>query len=221
MNNKRTYLILVVVCVISLAAHLAFYPSLPQQIPLHWGTDGNIDGWGEKWQSLMLDVMPLALLGLMSIVPNIDPRRESYEKFGDIWRGFVAVITLFLIATSWLTELSSFGVVRDGSGVVNTIIFSALGILFIVLGNYMPRVRQNYTFGVKTPWALADEHVWNRSQRMGGIVFIVMGIVMLTVGLLGNILGGRITLVVSAGVFIGGVVWLYVYSYLVWRGKLQ
>ena len=73
--------------------------------------------------------------------------------------------------------LAAFGVLPDG--IMGMLIGGGIGVLFILLGNYMPRARQNYTFGCRTPWALADEHNWARTQRMGGITFIIMGAVIL------------------------------------------
>ena len=83
--------------------------------------------------------------------------------------------------------LAAFGVLPDG--IMGMLIGGGIGVLFILLGNYMPRARQNYTFGCRTPWALADEHNWARTQRMGGITFIIMGAVILLTGMLGGVLG--------------------------------
>ena len=74
------------------------------------------------------------------------------------------------------------------------LVSGGIGILFILLGNYMPRIKQNYTFGCRTPWALADEHNWNRTQRMGGITFVVMGVALLFLGLFAKALGEELTL---------------------------
>lgn len=95
------------------------------------------------------------------------------------------------------------------------------GVLFILLGNYMPRIKQNYTFGCKTPWALNDEHNWNRTQRMGGIVFVVIGVAMLVTMLFASALGETGTLVLLLGSTLGGTAWIYLYSYLVFIGKMK
>ena len=68
--------------------------------------------------------------------------------------------------------------------------------MFIILGNFMPQIKQNYTFGCRTPWALNDEHNWQRTQRMGGYTFVVMGIVLLVLAFLGGLLGDIATLIV-------------------------
>ena len=85
----------------------------------------------------------------------------------------------------------------------------------------MPQVKQNYSFGCKTPWALNDEHNWNRTQRMGGIVFLIMGIAFLVAALFAKVLGETGLLVLLLGSSLGGTLWIYLYSYLVFIGKMK
>ena len=101
------------------------------------------------------------------------------------------------------------------------LVLGGCGVLFVVLGNYMPRIKQNYTFGCRTPWALSDEHNWNRTQRMGGIVFVVIGIAMLLAAVFARLLGEGGTLAMLLVPLFGGCVWIYVYSYLVFIGKMK
>ena len=82
-----------------------------------------------------------------------------------------------------------------GSSLVGILVCGGCGVLFIFLGNYMPRIKQNYMFGCKTPWALNNEHNWNRTQRMGGIVFVVMGAALIVISLLATILGDAATMI--------------------------
>lgn len=217
MKNKKLFWILAAVCAANFIGHLCVYPFLPQTIPIHWGFDDQADGWGPRWSVLTLAVLPLLMLLLLYFVPRIDPKSENYEKHKNIWNGFLLAITLFMVPVSWLSELAVFGLLPGGSSLVSV----GCGVLFIVLGNYMPRIRQNYTFGCRTPWALADEHVWQRTQRMGGITFIVMGAAMIVAGLFSNLLGpGGSTVFLLAAIF-GGTAWIYLYSYLVYCKKLK
>ena len=98
---------------------------------------------------------------------------------------------------------------------------SAVGLLFILLGNYMPRIKQNYTFGCRTPWALADEHNWNRTQRMGGFTFILIGAATLLAGVFSYMLGPTGSLAVLLGATLLGTAWIYVYSFLVFKGLMK
>lgn len=221
MKNKKLYLALLALCLLNFAAHLFFYPALPETVPIHWGFDGQADGYGPKYTILVLCALPLLILIMLAVVPRIDPRAQNYEKFGSVYRGFVIGCTLFLCAITWLSELTIYNVLPDSSNLVSVLVLGGCGVLFILLGNYMPRVKQNYTFGCKTPWALNDEHNWNRTQRMGGIVFIVMGVVMLVAMLFAQLLGEIGFMVLLLGATVGGTGWIYLYSYLVYIGKMK
>lgn len=106
---------------------------------------------------------------------------------------------------SWFSELSVFGLIPEGSSLVGILVCGGCGVLFIFLGNYMPRIKQNYMFGCKTPWALNNEHNWNRTQRMGGIVFVVMGAALIVISLLATILGDAATMILLLAVVFGGL----------------
>lgn len=118
---------------------------------MHWGFDGQVDGWGPKYMVLVTALIPAAILLLIAVVPKIDPRSENFQKFGGIYRGFLAGIVLFMCGISWLSELTVYNVLPDGSSLVGVLVSGGIGILFILLGNYMPRIKQNYTFGCRTP----------------------------------------------------------------------
>lgn len=221
MKNNRLFWALTAVCAVNFAGHLCAYPSLPQTIPIHWGFDGQLDGWGPKWMALVLAALPFLLLVLFRVIPRLDPKAESFRKHSGIWNGFIIGITLFMALLSWITELAVFDLLPNGNRLIPLLVSGGCGVLFIVLGNYMPRVRQNYTFGCRTPWALADEHTWQRTQRMGGITFVVMGFALLGLALLAGVLGQGGTLAVLLAVVLGGTAWIYLYSYLVFAKKLK
>ena len=215
-KENKVFWILTAFCVINLAVHLCIYPLLPDSIPTHWGISGKIDGWGPKWMDLLFCMIPFGLLLMFRFLPSADPKGHNYRKFSGFYQAFAAVITIFMVGISWMAPLTVFGVVPSEGGFAILLIEGGIGVMFIFLGNYMPRVKQNYFMGVKTPWALADEHNWNRSQRMGGITFVVMGALML----LDGVLGGRIWVLSTAGILLG-IIWMYLYSFLVFKGIMK
>lgn len=221
MKHKKLYLSLLILCLVNFAAHLLFYPGLPDTVPVHWGFDGQADGWGPKYTILILCALPLLILLLLAVVPRIDPRASNFQRFDNVYCGFVIGITVFLCMITWLSELTVYNVLPGGSNLVMVLVCGGCGLLFIALGNYMPRIKQNYTFGCKTPWALNDEHNWNRTQRMGGIVFVVIGVAMLAAMLFAKLLGETGMLALLLGSTLGGTAWIYLYSYLVFIGKMK
>ena len=171
MKNKKLLIALLALCAVNFAAHLVFYPALPETVPIHWGFDGQADGWGSKATILVMAALPAGMVLLMALIPKIDPHASNFEKFQHVYRIFLIALTVFLCGVSWLSELTVYDVLpAAGGSLVSALVLGGCGVLFVVLGNYMPRIKQNYTFGCRTPWALSDEHNWNRTQRMGGIV---------------------------------------------------
>ena len=221
MKSNKLYWILGAVCLLNLLGHALCLPMMPEEVPIHWNWAGVADGFGPKWSALATGLLPLGLLLLFRVLPSIDPKGENFEKFQPIWYGMVLATVLFGCAISWLSELAVFGILQDGSGATGLLVGGGVGLLFILLGNYMPRIKQNYTFGCRTPWALADEHNWNRTQRMGGFTFIVIGAATLIAGVFAGLLGFSGTLTVLLGTTLGGCVWIYLYSFLVFKGLMK
>ena len=137
----RVWAALIAVCVANVAGHLAVLPSLPAQIPVHWGADGTVNGWGPSWTVAALGFLPLVLLATLWLVPRIDPKGAAYAKSGRFYLGFVIAFTVFMCGMTWLSELTVWGVVPQ-TGAVGIIVTTAIGVLFIGMGNYLPRVRQ-------------------------------------------------------------------------------
>lgn len=212
----RVWAVLIAVCVANVVGHLAVLPSLPAQIPVHWGADGAVNGWGPSWTVAALGFLPLVLLATFWLVPRIDPKGAAYAKSGRFYLGFVIAFTVFMCGMTWLSELTVWGVVPQ-VGAVGTIVTTAVGLLLIGIGNYLPRVRQNYTMGVKTPWALADPENWRRTQRFGGKCFVVMGVGFIAFGFMASALPDEAAAAGIVAIALIPMAAMYLYSYLTWR----
>ena len=221
MKKNKLFWAMLALCAANFAAQLCVFPALPETVPTHWGMSGQADGWGAKWQVLILALLPFGIVLLMQVVRKIDPKHESFARFEKAWNIFTLLLTLFMIGMTWTSALDSFGLMPGGESMVEVLILGGCGVMFIVFGNFMPQIKQNYTFGCKTPWALNDEHNWNRTQRMGGITFVVMGAAMLLLCVFGKALGDVVSMAVMLAAVFGGTIWIYVYSYLVYKGKMK
>ena len=80
--SKGVWVALAVLCVINIVMHLFVMPSLPERIPMHWGANGAVDGWGPRWAASAMGALPLGLLFLFYVVPRVDPKGEAYRKSG-------------------------------------------------------------------------------------------------------------------------------------------
>ena len=157
--------------VFSLVGTFCVYNKLPTRIPIHWGLDGTIDRFGDRMFVFFTGSLPLFMYVLYLIIPKIDPRKDSYEKHANSYKIIILAIVLFLIEFHWVSILFSLGYGVN----MPLIIKLSIGILFIVVGNYMPLIKHNYTLGIRTPWTLASEIVWEKTHRVGGYLWVLSG----------------------------------------------
>jgi uncharacterized membrane protein len=199
---------------LSLAGIAVAYRFLPPIIPIHWGVDGEVNGTAPRAFIFFLGAMPLFLTGFMAFLPKIDPRAESYARHEKSYDIVIFAITLVMIAVGWIIVAAATNIEFD----VVMISSILVGALFVVLGNVMPRFRPNYTLGIRTPWALADEETWRKTHRMGGYAFIGMGLCFIVPPFLP--VAGIVKWSVALSLFAILLVAIFVYSWAVFpKGK--
>lgn len=174
MLKKKSDIYNVVLIVIAFLINIAVYSKLPDQIPTHWNVAGEIDGYSSKaFGAFMAPVIMLVVWLGMKFLPNIDPKKKNYEKFDSSYSIIICLLTSFFFVLHLLTITVSLG--YDIS--INKVIPLIIGILFIILGNYMPKSKRNFFYGIKTPWTLTSDVSWRKTHRLGGKLFVLAGIV--------------------------------------------
>lgn len=176
MKNKINREIFVwVLAVLPLIAVLLVYNKLPESIPMHWDINGQVS-YGAKVQLWLPASLGLILSAMFVILPKIDPRRGNYDKFDNVYFLFRIMMMIFLLGMTLLVISESF---YPGHIRVSTVVTVALGILFTFLGNALPKIKNNFFMGIKTPWTLSSVDVWNKTHRLGGFLMFLSGIVMI------------------------------------------
>src|SRR5690242_19039179 len=201
-----------VIVVLAVAVSIWAYPELPPTVATHWGVRGTADGFSSKGVAvLIMPAVILVLTGLFNVLPRLDPRRANYARFiGTYWLIVNAVILFILVGHGMI--------IANGLGYtvqVGRFMPIGVGLLFVVLGNYLTRVEPNWFVGIRTPWTLSSDTVWRKTHRAGGFVFLLGGCALLIEGItpLGNVLPVMIgTIVVTALTPV-------VQSYLLWKGE--
>jgi len=181
-------------------------------VPIHWGPDGTPNGYASKTVGLLL--LPLIAAGvavLLAAIPRIEPRRANLERSGKAYGAIWAGVMLLLGGIQVIVVATSLGATLD----VSRLMLFGTGALFIVIGNYLPKVRSNYMVGIRTPWTLTSDLAWDRTHRLGGRLFVVEGLVFLVLGLIGVAPEYLVIAIVAAIVVL--VVVLFGYSYQVWK----
>lgn len=218
MNRRRLIAFSVVVVVAMLALGAYAWTQLPSgaEVPIHWGPDGTPNGYASK--SIGLFLLPLITAGLavlLAFIPRFEPRRANLERsgkaYGAIWVGvmlLMAGIQVIVVATT-----------LGGTPDMTQLMLLGIGALYLVIGNYLPKVRPNYMMGIRTPWTLTSDLAWTRTHRVGGRLFVAEGLLFIALGLVGV---APETLVAA---MVGGIVVLLVvlftYSYQVWKTDPQ
>ncbi len=179
MKNNRTIIITWVLALLPLLAVAILYSRLPGRIPTHWDINGTVT-YGSKSTIWMVAGLSPVMAVLFGILPKIDPRRKNYAKFQDYYDGFRIVMLLFLLVLTGVILSES---LSPGHISVGRVISICVGILFVYIGNILPKIKNNFFMGIKTPWTLSDPDVWNRSNRLGGRLFFWFGLAFTVGGL--------------------------------------
>lgn len=174
MKMKKSVLILLgILALMPLAITAWFYPRLPATIPMHWNIDGTVR-YDPKQSIWMIAALSPLFAVLFPVLAKIDPRRRNYEKFGGAYQGFMIVMQLFLLMMNGIIISES---LNPGRISVSTVVTVSVGLLFIFLGNIMPKVKSNFYMGARTPWTLSDPDVWFKTNRLSGYLFFISGII--------------------------------------------
>lgn len=191
---------------------LILWNRLPDTVAVHWGADGQADGWAGKAYAVFGLPCLLAAIHLFAVLFTLnDPRRKNINK-KPLMLVFWLIPVLSLV-TNGIVYLTAMGADID----VFVICFVLIGIIFIVFGNYMPKLQQNYTVGIKMPWTLNSTENWNRTHRLGGRLFIVGGILMILGGFSGGVLGEEGSLILVFGIILLCAVIPCIYSFWLFR----
>jgi uncharacterized membrane protein len=165
-----------VLVVIAIAMSLAAFPHLPDRVPIHWGWDGEPNGWaGRPFGAFAIPLLMVGFVVLFRVLPGADPRKDNYEKFLSSY-DFIAISVVSLCFAVHCVSLGMalglpLPVERLGPGMV--------GAFYIGMGNVFPRLRSNWWIGIRTPWSLSSDTNWARTQRIGGYLFVASGVLLL------------------------------------------
>ncbi len=190
------------------------WPQLPTgaQVPIHWGIDGRVDGYAPKEIGLfMLPLVTVAVATLLAVIPRIEPRRANLERSGKAYAAICIAVVTLLGGGHLLSVAVALGAVLD----VTRLILIGAGLMFVVIGNFLPKVRPNYLVGIRTPWTLASDLSWVRTHRVGGRLFVVEGFVLIALGMLGA--RAEMLAVAVVGAIVILLVVVFIYSYRVWK----
>jgi uncharacterized membrane protein len=208
MRKLGRYWLAMTLVVAAFATSVVLYPKLPAIIPTHWNAAGVINGWMPKWRGAF--IAPVVSLVIVVCLILFEP--IQIDEDGDDLK--VRYYPTIVAGVAGLNFFVNLWVLMAGMGwhrALPSHLAIAVGLLLVVLGNSLGRVRQNGVVGIRTPWTLADEEVWAHTNRVGGWLMVLAGLVMAATGIMGfRMVPGLIAIGAAAAVSVG-------YSYVVWR----
>ena len=215
MTNKY-YVAGVLLIAAALVATLLLYPQLPARVPTHWGIDNRPNGYSPKGALFLLGPgLMAAVLALFRFLPWLSPKHWEVDSFR---RTYLQVMLIIVALLGYLYGAMLWAGMT-GSANVGRAVLGGLCLLLALLGNLLGKVRRNFYIGVRTPWTLANERVWNATHRLAGKTLVIGGLVGLVLTLFG-LEGWPVFAVLLAAPLIPAAYSLFFYKQLERRGQL-
>lgn len=172
--KKESIISIITSILILILFNLVFYNKMPDTLPTHWNFNSEVDSYGTRFEAMIgIHIFLIAMNIFLCFILDNDPKNKKQNNLVMTISKFSIPAMMFIIYI--ITVLSGFG--REIN--VSNIITPLVGFLFIAIGNYMPKIKRNYTMGIKLPWTLNSDENWRRTHRVGGYCFIIAGILFL------------------------------------------
>ena len=211
MNTRLTTIIVLVLVLAATIAGLTLWNRLPDQMASHWNVYDQVDGYMSKfWGVFLMPLISLGMFLLFLVIPNIDPLKANIAQFRDAFNLFIVLIVGFMVYVYALTLLWNLGYTNFGLGKA---MMPALGVLFIFVGYMLRKAKRNFFIGIRTPWTLSSDRVWDETHRIGAILFTISGVL----ALLGSFIGGITAFVMLMVPILGSAIFLVIYSYILYQ----
>ena len=211
--SKFKWCFIIIIIQIIASLYLGLSLSEDAKIPCHWNIKGEIDGYFGKWTGVLIfPGINLAMLLFIIALPYISVRYKNAQKRFDKVIPSLATIIIFFFAGIHIYMILLAKEILNPSG---NIIFYLIGLMFIMLGNIFPKIPSNFFAGIRTPWTLSSEEVWRKTHRLGGINFVIAGLLMIVItAILGNNSTANIIMFV---LFMSLVLYPVLYSFILFK----
>ena len=215
MSTRTTLIISVILILAATFAGLLLWDKLPNQMASHWNENDQVDGTMSKlWGVFLMPLVTAGMLLLFLVIPSIDPLKANIAQFRDTFNTFITLIIAFMLYVHGLTLAWSLGY-QDFK--MSMAMLPFIGVLFIFIGVLMRKAKRNFFIGIRTPWTLSSDRVWDETHRLGAILFMASG----ALAIIGAFFGGMTAFWLMFVPLIGSAVFLIVYSYVLYRRETK
>ncbi len=181
----------------------------------HWDVNDQVNGYMPKfWGLFLMPLVTLGMLVLFLVIPAIDPLKANIAQFREAFNLFIALIIGFMIYVHGLTLAWSLGYHNFKMSMA---LLPFMGLLFIAIGFMLRKAKRNFFIGIRTPWTLSSDRVWDETHRLGAILFMASG----ALAVIGGFFGGMVAFWMLFVPLIGSTLFLLVYSYVLYRRETK
>jgi len=165
----------IIMVLLAFIASIYFYAHFPARVITHWDFAGNANGWSSAaFAAFFFPLLNLGMYLLLLFLPYLDPREDRYKDFRSAYHIIKNFLVFFLVVIYFITSLNNLGYNLSVSLYTPILV----GLLFFILGNYMGKLKSNWFIGMRNPWTLSSEMVWNKTNRLAGKLFMLAGVFM-------------------------------------------
>jgi uncharacterized membrane protein len=215
MTTRTTTIIVLILILAAAVAGLLLWNRLPDQMASHWNVNDQVDGYMSKvWGVFMVPLITLGMFLLFLVIPSIDPLKANIAQFREAFNLFIVLIVAFMLYIHALTLAWNLGYTDFK---MSTSMLPAMGLLFIFIGFMLRKAKRNFFIGIRTPWTLSSDRVWDETHRLGAILFMAVGVL----AFLGGIFGGMTAFWFLFVPLIGSTLFLLAYSYVLYRREMK
>lgn len=215
MSTRTTIIVVLLMIVAATLTGLLLWNRLPDLMASHWGPNDEVNGYISKfWGVFLLPLITLGLFWLFLIVPRIDPLKANIAQFRDVFNLFITLIVAFMVYLYLITLRWNLGYTNFA---MSKAMLPALGILFFFIGYMLRRAKRNFFIGIRTPWTLSSDYVWDETHRLGSVLFMVSGVL----AFLGSFFGGMLAFWFLFVPLIGSTLITLVYSYVLYQREIK
>ena len=210
MTTKTTIIVSALLLIVVALAGVILWNRFPEQMASHWNEQDQVDGYMQKtWGVFMIPLVMTGLTLLFLAAPHIDPLRKNIADFRGLFNTFIVLFNVFMVFVHALTLAWNLGHTGFRMGVV---MLPAMGLLFIFIGFLIRKARRNFFIGIRTPWTLSSDKVWDETHRLGSKLFIAAGVITFV----GLIFPDQAFILLMVSVIAAALISV-IYSYLVFR----
>jgi uncharacterized membrane protein len=215
MSTRTTIIVGLIMIVLATLVGLALWDRLPNPMASHWDANDQVNGYMSKfWGVFLLPLMTAGLFLLFLAIPNIDPLKANIAQFRGAFNLFIVLFVGFMVYIYFLTLLWNLGYTGFN---MSEAMLPAVGLLFFFTGSLMRKTKRNFFIGIRTPWTLSSDTVWDETHRVGSVLFMIAG----ALAFLGSFVGGKTAIWFIFVPIMVSVLITLVYSYVLYQREIK